>query len=179
MRPFTLVVAFLLVCVLCTVAFGQTTLPKYGLGAGLGFDTNAPVSAATPVGTLPGWTRQINGWGSFAAAIDTKTYSYTTVHATGSAYTLTTGALRVLYQSGYSTLGTILDAGMIGSGNAMGSTVQVGGAYFYDLGGANKKLAGLMLTGIVKAQYTSVAPAPAAGYQIKPVFEFGLTYSLK
>ena len=73
----------------------------------------------------------------------------------------------------------ILDAGVVSSSNATGGTGNLGGSYFYDLAGVNKKLSNLFLTGIVKAQYTSVSPAPAAGYSIHPVFEFGLTYGLK
>jgi hypothetical protein len=174
----TLNVAIFAILLVSLCAFGQSTLPRYAIGAGLGFDSNAPVSV-TAATAMPGWTQQINGWGSFAAQVDTKTYSYSTVHAVGNAYTLTTGVLRVLYQSGNSTLGTIADAGVISSSNATGGTGNLGGAFFYDLGGVNKKLNGLLLTGIVKGQYTSVSPAPAAGYSIHPVFEFGLTFGLK
>jgi hypothetical protein len=174
----TLHVAILAILLVSLCAFGQSTLPRYAIGAGVGFDSNAPVSVTTGT-TMPGWTQQLNGWGSFATQIDTKTYSYSTVHAVGNSYTLTTGALRVLYQSGNSTLGTILDAGVVSSSNATGGTGNLGGSYFYDLAGVNKKLSNLFLTGIVKAQYTSVSPAPAAGYSIHPVFEFGLTYGLK
>jgi hypothetical protein len=170
--------AILAILLISLCAFGQSTLPRYALGAGLGFDTNAPVSSSTAT-AMPGWTQQINGWGSFAAQTDTKTYSLTTVHLVGNAYTLTTGFFRPVYQSGYSTIGPIIDAGLISASNATGGTGNVGGAYFYDLGGANKKLSGLFLTAIVKAQYTSVSPAPAAGYSIHPTFEFGLTYGLK
>lgn len=169
----------ILVFLLATLcAFGQTALPKYTVGAGLGFDTNAPI-AATTTSKLPGWTQQINGWTSFGVQTDTKTYSYNTIHVVGNQWTLTPGILRVIYQSGPATVGALLDAGLVSSDAATGGTVQFGPTFFYDLGLNHPKLSGWYLTAVVKAQYVSVTPAPAGGYSIKPIFEFGLTYGLK
>jgi hypothetical protein len=159
------------------LGFAQTPLPKFTLGAGIGFDSNAPV--ATAATSAPAWTQQLNGWTSFGIKADTMTYSYNTIRMVGNQYTLTPGLMRINYQSGYVTLGTVLDAGIVSSQSATGGTVQLGEAVFYNLGGANKKLANWYLTGVVKAQYASVTPMPASGYAIKPVFEFGLTLGVQ
>jgi hypothetical protein len=174
LRPGSALAVFILAC---ASLMAQAPLPQFTVGAGIGMDSNAPV--ANPMSTAPAWTQQLNGWTSFGVKVDTRTYSYNTIHVTGNVYTLMPGIMLINYQSGNLTLGTIIDGGIVSSSNATGGGAQLGEGLFYHLKGVSTKLTNWYATAVCKASYTSVSPVPAAGYAVKPVFEFGLTYGAR